>query len=932
MLFGLGRQLRVERALRLSCFRGARRIHDSARTRTRQEHTIIKASNQLWEVAAPDSPQPLASVAADAASPAAKSTRTVASKDGESLLSLASRFGVPVEELCKLNPKYATRYASRLVAGSLVKVPNVGYTSTVVPPPTPPPTPPSKVYSMLTFCVGLAVAFALGVSRLSKQNSNSDTDRPQVPGGTILKNAARQVMKQELDSASAANTSLLGKVGKLESDLRKADGVVSKLRQQMVGKDAQLEANSKRLRSQEEKISALATTIKTREEEIKVAQDQVQDALMSSETAQKKESLLLEKIDSLQCEVQALSLAKQVLQKREDLLAGSRDHLTGEIDRMRHERARLDGDLGALRKRTAELTQLSEKLQASYDQSTAENSGLRAKLERSTAQRLDLQRQIASQELETQDMNQEVQSLIATLEAMQASELDLQTALETSRGELADMAALAEARLEEVNNQLRAVQQATNLQSSLQAQVAGLTDELTAEREKLASLEAGRGGAAASAAREEQLIRTAEEARVTSQEAREQLDVVTLQMEEQRELMSLSKQVNQQLEEQLQRMELEFAAASIDASNKLEDVLQRNEKLESQAGKLSRQVAELKMARSEADALKLVLKKYKRQERESRTEVKRAPPKETIDSKKPILPEVSMPSTSNGDIANPIPSSSTSKPGLQLVMAASSIPHPKKASFGGEDAYFIDHDALAMGVADGVGGWSQDGVTSKEYAMQFMQKCNVHLPIPATEDANSKYPYDGLRQSLQMAHNEVNIPGSTTVCILQVDPWTSILHAANVGDSGFRVIRSGEVVCSSNIQEVTWNMPFQFGSPNHLPDTNVADDADLLTFELQSGDVVVLGTDGLFDNCYDQEVCEIAQELTGDISRSIVQLTADEIVKLAHTKAQNNRASTPWSQEVMKYMEERQRGGRVGVMPQVGGKVDDITVVLGFVR
>lgn len=201
---------------------------------------------------------------------------------------------------------------------------------------------------------------------------------------------------------------------------------------------------------------------------------------------------------------------------------------------------------------------------------------------------------------------------------------------------------------------------------------------------------------------------------------------------------------------------------------------------------------------------------------------------------------VSMPSTSNGDIANPIPSSSTSKPGLQLVMAASSIPHPKKASFGGEDAYFIDHDALAMGVADGVGGWSQDGVTSKEYAMQFMQKCNVHLPIPATEDANSKYPYDGLRQSLQMAHNEVNIPGSTTVCILQVDPWTSILHAANVGDSGFRVIRSGEVVCSSNIQEVTWNMPFQFGSPNHLPDTNVADDADLLTFELQVRDSSML--------------------------------------------------------------------------------------------
>lgn len=50
---------------------------------------------------------------------------------------------------------------------------------------------------------------------------------------------------------------------------------------------------------------------------------------MSSETAQKKESLLLEKIDSLQCEVQALSLAKQVRRCADDGMAS----LTGREDR-----------------------------------------------------------------------------------------------------------------------------------------------------------------------------------------------------------------------------------------------------------------------------------------------------------------------------------------------------------------------------------------------------------------------------------------------------------------------------------------------------------------------------------------------------------------------------------------------------------------------
>lgn len=56
----------------------------------------------------------------------------------------------------------------------------------------------------------------------------------------------------------------------------------------------------------------------------------------------------------------------------------------------------------------------------------------------------------------------------------------------------------------------------------------------------------------------------------------------------------------------------------------------------------------------------------------------------------------------------------------------------------------------------------------------------------------------------------MTMPGSTTVCLLQLD-HAGALHACNLGDSGFRVLRNGQVVFASTVQEVTFNMPYQLG-------------------------------------------------------------------------------------------------------------------------
>ena len=52
-------------------------------------------------------------------------------------------------------------------------------------------------------------------------------------------------------------------------------------------------------------------------------------------------------------------------------------------------------------------------------------------------------------------------------------------------------------------------------------------------------------------------------------------------------------------------------------------------------------------------------------------------------------------------------------------------------------------------------------------------------------------------------------PGSSTACIVVVNGST--LHACNLGDSGFMVLRDGAVAMRSAQQQHGFNFPFQVG-------------------------------------------------------------------------------------------------------------------------
>eukprot|EP00252_Welwitschia_mirabilis_P024126 TRINITY_DN703_c0_g1_i1.p1 TRINITY_DN703_c0_g1~~TRINITY_DN703_c0_g1_i1.p1 ORF type:complete len:501 (+),score=92.33 TRINITY_DN703_c0_g1_i1:366-1868(+) len=243
---------------------------------------------------------------------------------------------------------------------------------------------------------------------------------------------------------------------------------------------------------------------------------------------------------------------------------------------------------------------------------------------------------------------------------------------------------------------------------------------------------------------------------------------------------------------------------------------------------------------------------------------------------------------------------------LKLLSGACYLPHPEKEDTGGEDAHFICVDEQAIGVADGVGGWALQGVNAGEYARELMAKAAAAI------QEEPKGSIDLLRV-LEKAYMSTKSRGSSTACMLALTEKG--LHAINLGDSGFLVVRDGCTVFKSPVQQHDFNFTYQLesGDGSDLPSS-----AQVFNLQVAPGDVIIAGTDGLFDNLYNSEV-------TGVVVHAVraglgPQITAQKIAALARQRAQDTHRQTPFSTAA------QDAGFRY-----YGGKLDDITVVVSYV-
>jgi protein phosphatase PTC7 len=123
------------------------------------------------------------------------------------------------------------------------------------------------------------------------------------------------------------------------------------------------------------------------------------------------------------------------------------------------------------------------------------------------------------------------------------------------------------------------------------------------------------------------------------------------------------------------------------------------------------------------------------------------------------------------------------------------------------------------------------------------------------------------------------------------------------------------VRCRSRPLEHLFGWPYQLGTHAAADSTS---DADEFEFTLRIGDVLLVGTDGLWDNLHEWE---IAEEAENSISRGAAAI-ARSLASRAYESSLDQDRVTPYSIAASNAFE----------MVYSGGKRDDIAVVCALAR
>lgn len=303
-----------------------------------------------------------------------------------------------------------------------------------------------------------------------------------------------------------------------------------------------------------------------------------------------------------------------------------------------------------------------------------------------------------------------------------------------------------------------------------------------------------------------------------------------------------------------------------------------------------------------------------------------------------------------------------------IYTLSSSVSYCSKGSLAaynkdsGDDAYLQAtwivpgplQGASLLGVADGVGGWRKYGIDAS--------KLSKGLALEMQEQFEREEGADALPTSrglLNKAFEELvkhgdKYAGGTTLCFGLLHPITGIILLGNLGDSTSLVIRRGKIAhCSERdavglaprqlvilpdqLIEKHKEMFIAAGQNPEWPSWIRTQTSDLVVepFQLEHGDVLIFGTDGLYDNIYQSFIVKTVSDVMidngswSDSTGEIIPQThmtghaklAEVLTKRAYYNSLDPSFASPFAT----------RSFQEGlVLP--GGKPDDITTVVAVVE
>ena len=155
------------------------------------------------------------------------------------------------------------------------------------------------------------------------------------------------------------------------------------------------------------------------------------------------------------------------------------------------------------------------------------------------------------------------------------------------------------------------------------------------------------------------------------------------------------------------------------------------------------------------------------------------------------------------------------------------------------------------------------------------------------------------------------------------------MNTLNLGDSAYMILRPerGEAAVNKLFRSVSqqsrFNCPYQTGMRSSRPPSKLA---KVNSHRVQHNDIVILATDGVTDNLFDEEIISecIRPYLRADGEFPRLKDAALCISAKAECTSYSKTVETPWTISAVADGRKREK--------EIGGKEDDITVIVAQVK
>lgn len=225
-----------------------------------------------------------------------------------------------------------------------------------------------------------------------------------------------------------------------------------------------------------------------------------------------------------------------------------------------------------------------------------------------------------------------------------------------------------------------------------------------------------------------------------------------------------------------------------------------------------------------------------------------------------------------------------------------------------------------IAVADGVGSWNLKGVDPGIFARELCG--HVWALFREERDCQGKLRRDiNLKEVLIEGVKRTKAMGTSTFVMAMIEEDERVLKTLNLGDSGVMIVRpkadsTFEVVFRSKEQQYKFNHPYQCGTNYKLPTHS-----DQYIHLVEHNDLVVVASDGLYDNLYQEDILSCFNILTRETLDVEPTETATCLAKKAETLSFRKDYDSPFAKNA------REAGKK-----HPGGKKDDITVVVAQIK